>query len=287
MTFSHGRSVGAGGLACKGVVLLASETMDTNFLQRDVKVLGGNIRRVGLAASYGIDAAGVEAALEGGINYVFWNPTSRTMTAALRNLVPRRRDKVVIATGPSLGFFPGSLRRRTETVLKLLKTDYLDVLQLFWLGITSAMRESMVEELVRLKQEGKVRALGVSIHDRVRAGKLAEEGPLDVFMVRYNAAHPGAEKDIFPHLAARHPAVVAYTATSWRKLLKKPRGWTGPVPTAGDCYRFCLSSPHVDVVLTGPASRAELDENLRALEKGPLSAEEMAWMREFGRVVHG
>ena len=38
----------------------------------------------------------------------------------------------------------------------------------------------------------------------------------------YNAAHPGAEMDIFPHYAARRPLTVAYTATSWRKLLKKP-----------------------------------------------------------------
>ncbi len=42
--------------------------------------------------------------------------------------------------------------------------------------------------------------------------------------------------------------------------------------TAGDCYRFCLSSPHVDVGLTGPASAAQLDENLAAIERGPLSA---------------
>jgi len=69
-------------------------------------------------------------------------------------------------------------------------------------------------------------------------------------MIRYNAAHPGAERDIFPHLAKRNPNVVAYTATRWRRLLSAPRGWTGPVMTAGDCYRFCLSSAHVDVVLT-------------------------------------
>ena len=110
---------------------------------------------------------------------------------------------------------------------------------------------------------------------------------LDQFMIRYNAAHPGAERDIFPHLAKRRPQLVAYTATSWRKLLARPRGWTGNVPTAGDCYRFCLSSPHVDLVLTGPASGAQLDENLAALAKGPLSADEDAWMRDFGRTVHG
>ena len=80
---------------------------------------------------------------------------------------------------------------------------------------------------------------------------------------------------------------MAYTATDWRKLLKRPAGWDGPVPTAGDCYRFCLSNPHVDVVLNGPASLAQLDENLAALEKGPLSSEELEWMRRFGKVVHG
>jgi predicted aldo/keto reductase-like oxidoreductase len=81
--------------------------------------------------------------------------------------------------------------------------------------------------------------------------------------------------------------VVAYTATSWGKLLRRPRGWTRPVPTAGDCYRFCLTSPHVDVVLTGPRSAAELRESLATLEKGPLSPDEMAFLREFGAVVHG
>jgi predicted aldo/keto reductase-like oxidoreductase len=58
--------------------------------------------------------------------------------------------------------------------------------------------------------------------------------------------------------------------------------------TAGDCYRFCLSSPHVDVVLMGPKDVGQLRENLAALDRGgPLSAEEDRWMREFGRKVHG
>jgi aryl-alcohol dehydrogenase-like predicted oxidoreductase len=127
----------------------------------------------------------------------------------------------------------------------------------------------------------------VSIHDRPRAGRLAEESPLDLLMIRYNAAHPGAERDIFPHLAKRKPAVVAYTATSWRRLLRAPRGWDGPLPDAGDCYRFCLTSPHVDVTLCGPSSAQQLADNLAALEKGPLSAGEMDAMRKFGAAVHG
>jgi hypothetical protein len=104
-------------------------------------------------------------------------------------------------------------------------------------------------------------------------------------MIRYNAAHPGAETDIFPHVDPQRHCVVSYTATCWKALLKRPKGWDGAVPTAGDCYRFALSSPHVNVTLTGPASLEQLRENLQALEKGPLADDERAMFRELGPMV--
>ncbi len=130
-------------------------------------------------------------------------------------------------------------------------------------------------------------AIGVSIHNRRRAGNLAAESPLDVLMVRYNAAHPGAEEDIFPQIDPTRHSVIAYTATRWRKLLKRPRGWDGKVPTAGDCYRFCLAEPKVSVVLTGPKTRAMLEANLAAVRIGPMGEDELSWMRDFGKIVHG
>jgi len=153
--------------------------------------------------------------------------------------------------------------------------------------VGAAWTRATERDLVHLRESGKVRSIGVSIHDRPRAGQLAQSSPLDLLMIRYNAAHPGAEREIFPHVRDHRPAVLAYTATSWRKLLKRPRGWDGPVMTAGDCYRFQLSSPHVDLALTGPATRAELAENLDALERGPITEEEDRWMRAFGHAVHG
>ncbi len=242
--------------------------------------------RLGLAANYGIDEAGVRAALDRGMNYIYF--TSRgPLARPLRDALRRDRDKLVVAAGPLVGYFGGSVRRGAERKLKKLGVDYLDIFQLMWLGVGSAWTESTMKELRHLKESGKVRALGVSIHDRVRAGKLADDSPLDLLMIRYNAAHPGAERDIFPHLARRQPHVVAYTATSWRKMLQRPKGWEGKLATAGDCYRFCLSSPHVDVCLTGPASTQQLDENLAAIERGPLTDEETAWMRDLGTHVHG
>jgi len=257
-----------------------------DFTCRDVPRLGRRLLRLGLSGSFGLDEAGCREALER-VQYVFWSPRMKALTPALRDALARDRDRYVVSAGPLLGFFPGAVRRAAEAALRTLRVDSLDVLQLYWLGKMSAFTSAVQEEMARLREEGKVRALGVSIHDRPRAGKLADDSILDLLMVRYNAAHPGAEEEIFPHLARRRPAVVAYTATAWRKLLRAPGGWKGKVPTAGDCYRFCLSSPHVDVVLTGPRSAAELRENLAAVEKGPLSLEEMEEMRAFGRAVHG
>ena len=273
---------------------------DDSFTHRTIPALGKRAFRLGLACNYGLDAPGFEQALERGMNYVFWTSMRTShLRAPLQSALRRRREDMIVACGPTLGYFGGSVRRGAESLLRELGTEYLDVLHLFWLGKTSAWTDGTSEALLRLKEEGKVRAIAISIHDRERAGRMVKDSPIDLFMIRYNAAHPGAERDIFPHLptsatasttaaeGARKPAIVAYTATSWRKLLKRPGGWTGPVMTAGDCYRFCLSSPHVDVTLTGPKNLAQLEESLDALGRGPLSAEENGWMRAFGAHVHG
>jgi aryl-alcohol dehydrogenase-like predicted oxidoreductase len=257
-----------------------------DFTHREVNRLGKRIFRLGLSGTFGLDEAGCREALKH-VQYVFWSPRMKALTPALRDALASDRERYVVSTGPLLGYFPGAVRRATEEALRTLGIDQLDILQLFWLGKMSAFTSAVQEEMVKLREEGKVRSLGVSTHNRPRAGKLAEDSVLDLLMIRYNAAHPGAEQDIFPHLARRRPVVVAYTATAWRKLLRPSHGWGGNVPTAGDCYRFCLSSPCVDVVLTGPRSTAELRENLAAMEKGPLTRQEMEEIRTFGRTVHG
>ena len=259
-----------------------------DFLYRDLPLVQKRVHRLGLAFNYGIKGDGVEAAIQAGLNYLFWakfrkGDQHEVVKAALK----QDREKFVLASGATFGYFKGGVRRGIEKLLRSFDVDYVDVFHIFWLGKMSSFTKSVQEELVKIREEGLVRALGVSIHDRKRAGQLAEDSILDLLMIRYNAAHPGAEVDIFPHYEKRRPITVAYTATSWRKLLKSPKGWDGQPMTGGDCYRFCLSSPHVDVTLCGPKTNAQLEENLAALQKGPLTTEEDKWMREFGRIVHG
>ena len=248
--------------------------------------LGRRVFRLGLSGTFHLDEGGCREALER-IQYVFWSPRMKGLTPALRDALARDRERYVVSAGPVPGYTAGAVRRAAESALRTLSVDYLDVFQLYWLGRMSFFTGAVQEELYKLREEGKARLVGASIHDRPRAGKLAGSSILDLLMIRYNAAHPGAEQDIFPHLVRRRPAMIAYTATAWRRLLRAPRGWTGRLPTAGDCYRFCLTSPHIDVVLSGPRNATELRENLAALDKGPLSAGEMEFLREFGRAVHG
>jgi aryl-alcohol dehydrogenase-like predicted oxidoreductase len=144
------------------------------------------------------------------------------------------------------------------------------------------------EELYRLREEGKIRWVGMSCHDRKFAGKLAAENGLDVLMIRYNAAHRGAEQDIFPYLSQYNPGLISYTATRWTYLLRRPKTWPkgGSVPTPGQCYRFVLSNPNVHVCLTSPTNVKQFDENLLSLQQGPLPAEEIDFMKKFGDTVH-
>lgn len=268
-------------------------------MQRDWKTvtlpkLNRTVTRLGVAPNYGLRSADIGYAAERGVNYWVFSASAgeRWATSGLKELLKRDRDKHVVAV-LGAGYFPWMVRWSIDRARKALGVDTLDIFQLGWLGVSSALTPSIEETLLKAKEEGKIRAIGTSIHDRPRAAHLAEEGCMDMLMLRYNAAHPGAEREIFPHLAARDPLIVAYTGTSWGQLLKaQPSGladWPGPgsAPplTAPLCYRFQLQSPHVHVAITGPGSRAQLDENLGALDDGPLSAAQEAWIREYGRHV--
>jgi len=262
--------------------------MTDQHLFRTLPGIDKRVFRLGLAGSFGIEEDDVEHALQDSeVNYVYWTPRMSRVTPALRRALRRDRERYVVATGPTTAWWGGRLRRFVERTLNVLGTDHIDVLQMHWLGVTSAWTVGTVNEMVALRDEGKVHAIGVSTHNRVRAGRLASGSALDVLMVRYNAAHPGAEDEIFPFVEPERRSVVAYTATSWRRLLKRPRGWTGLVPDAGVCYRFCLTHPKVSVVLTGPKTREQLEANLEAVRRGPLDSDELEWMRRFGAAVHG
>lgn len=263
--------------------------MDEDFTHTTLGRTGLKVHRLGLSGTYRPSKKAIHKALDEGLNYFFFFGFDSQTTGVLRQVLKSRRDNYVIATGAyNLVVGHPNLRRTLEKRLRQLRTDYIDVF--LFLGVTKEkhFNDHVLEELYRFREEGKVRAVGISTHHRKFAGELAAKGALDVLMVRYNAAHRGAEQDIFPYLEEHNPGVVSFTATRWRCLLKRPRGWPkeGRIPTAGLCYRFVLSNLHVHVCMTAPSNLEQLEENLSALREGALSNEDMDFMRKFGDAVH-
>ena len=261
----------------------------TDFLQGNLGRLGRPVFRLGLSASYRPGKSAIYKALDEGVNYFFFYGFDTQMVRVLREAVKGNREKYVISTGAYNYIWGHQNPRRTlEKRLRQLQTDYLDVF--LFLGVTKRKHftDRVRGELEELRHDPRVRGVGMSCHDRAFAGEMAAGGALDVLMMRYNAAHRGAERDIFPHLAAHDPGVVSYTATRWTKLRRRPRGWPKDraVPPTGMAYRFVLSNPHVDVCLTAPANAKQLEENLAAVRQGPLDDEEMRLMHEFGDAVY-
>jgi aryl-alcohol dehydrogenase-like predicted oxidoreductase len=239
---------------------------------------------LGLAASYGIPGKDVERAFERGLNLFYWG-TRRTpeFGRALRRIAGRDRGKVVTVI-QSYARAPWLIARSLENALRALGLDHTDVLLLGWWNRPPPQR--ILAGAAELVRRGKARHLMISCHHRPTFPLLARDPRVELLMMRYNAAHPGAEREVFPHLPEERPGVVAYTTTSWGQLLDPALAPAGErVPRGTDCYRFVLSSTHVDACWAGPENADELDDAMRALDLGPMNEDELAWMRRVGEVV--
>jgi len=248
---------------------------------------GLEIGRLGIASGYGAPTEAFEEAYDKGCNYFFWGSLRRSsMANAIKNISAKgQRDKLVVVIqvySRIASMMAGSLERG----LRKAGLDYADVLLLGWFNSMPAGR--ILDAAQKLKASGKVRFLAMSGHHRPVFPVAAERGIFDIFHIRYNAVHRGAETDVFPKLPTKdRPGIITYTATNWAGLLKPGKMPAGEkTPRASDCYRFVLSNPHVDACLTGPKNREQMQEALQTLERGPLTEEEMQWMKRVGDYLH-
>ncbi len=253
---------------------------------------GREVCRLGISAGYGVPTGGVELAFERGVNYLYFGTFRRGGFArALRNLKPKR-DRMFLVI-QSYSRVAGLIGPSLERALRNIGYDHADALLLgMWNGAASPR---ILDACRKLRDSGRVKHIALSTHRRPLIPELAcapSGQDIDVFHVRYNAAHTGAERDIFSDPSWKRPpgtlpGLAAFTATSWRQLLNSKKIPPGErTPTATDCYRFVMSNPSVDVCMTGPGTATHVREALEALDRGPMSIDELAWMRRVGQAIH-
>lgn len=162
------------------------------------------------------------AGIEAGMNFIdtafiYGRGTSETIigeTLQKHNL----RDKVVLATkgaheitpdGRRINNRPDFMRQEVESSLRRLQTDYIDLYYVHFPDEDTPKAE-VVGALTRLKEEGKIRSIGVSNFslEQIKEGNV--DGGIDVVQDEYNLINRTAEIEVFPYFKQEEIAFIPY-----------------------------------------------------------------------------
>ena len=104
---------------------------------------------------------------------------------------------------------PAFLTQSVEDSLKRLQTDYIDLFYIHFPDEQTPKAEA-VGALQRLKEEGKIRSIGVSNFSMDQLKDANKDGYVDVFQGEYNLLKRQAEKDYFPYVKEHRISYVPY-----------------------------------------------------------------------------
>ena len=226
-----------------------------------------------------------------------------------------RRDKVVIAgkagftrhDGPH-DISPAYLRKCLEESLRRLKTDHFDVYQLHSPPIDLIEKTpEAIEELKKMKAEGKIRAIGISVKSPGDGVAAIEEYGFESLQVNFNLIDQRAlASGLFDAAIKNGTGIIARTPLAFGFLtgtikdlhfpehdhrsrwseaqlkrwaeapelfsfLNEGKGWT-PTQLA---LKFCISFDAVSAVIPGILHPGEAEENAKASDLPPFSKEEI------------
>ncbi len=117
---------------------------------------------------------------------------------------------------------PDSIPFECEQSLKRLKVDVIDLYQVHWPDTTTPVEDTMAV-LVKLQEQGKIRAIGVSNYDATWIKRAAAVAPLASLQPPYSLVQRKIEKEILPVCREHNIGVIVYSPLE-RGLL------TGSVP---------------------------------------------------------
>jgi aryl-alcohol dehydrogenase-like predicted oxidoreductase len=248
----------------------------------------------------------LNAAVDAGINFIDTALDYGRSEELIGNYISNRRSQFYIES--KVGCIPGemdnvqhvhtaaNIRAGIEHSLRMLKTDYLDVV-LFHHSISREQMEADggLEELIKLKEEGKTRFIGVSATLPNMADHL-DMGVFDVFQVPYSvvdraheniirrASEAGAGIVIRGGVARGGPSDWDLVRDYDWSIRSRPTGkavWEqakldelldGMSPMEFT-LRYTLSNDDLDTTIVGTSNLEHFRDNLAAAEKGPLPAD--------------
>lgn len=226
-----------------------------------------------------------------------------------------QRNDVVLATKGSHRYegdtiindnTPAFLNQTVDESLKRLQTDVIDLFYIHFPDDDTPKYEA-VGALQRLREAGKIRAIGVSNFSMEQLKEANQDGYLDVVQGHYNLLHRSAEKELFPYLLENDMSFVPYfpfasglLAGKYTKdtvlsdSLKKRPQFQGDtylrnlekvdylhriadkhgVKPAHVVLAYCLTRNPIDTVIPGARNSEQVIDNLKASEVN-LSADDI------------
>lgn len=251
--------------------------------------------------------------LDAGINYIDTSPDYGYSEQLIGEQLARRRSEFFLASKcgcpierPDVphaqrkphDFSRTNVRAGVEQSLRLMKTDYLDVVQ-FHISPSRAVLHAndSIAELLSLRTEGKLRFIGIS----ATLPELPEHiamGVFEVIQVPYSVVE--REHEALIHQAAQRGAGIVIRGGVARGIMVKDESVIDEYPaflqaafrarrqrwqqarvddllhgmTAMEfMLRFTLSNPDMSTTIVGTANPAHLAANATVAAKGPLPAD--------------
>ena len=106
---------------------------------------------------------------------------------------------------------PLSLRREVDASLRRLHVERIDLYQMHWPAEDGTLLQDYWGTLLQLKEEGKVRAIGLSNHDVRQLNAAERVGHVDTLQPPFSAIHREVAAAELPWCAAHRTGVIVYS----------------------------------------------------------------------------